>query len=192
MKKFTSYDKVEAYKDVEKLPVGGYVCKILNAEEVEYDWGNVLAISFDIAEGEYKDYYKNNYASQTQEDKKWKGIYRMNVPKDDGTEKDEWTAKRFKTDMQAVEDSNKGYHWDWDEAGLKNKMVGVVFQNKEYEYNGNRGFFTNPYSFRSVDDIQNGKFKIPADKLLDNKKSNQPSGNIDSFMPVDDEDLPFS
>lgn len=192
MKKFNSYDKVEAYKEVEKLPVGGYVCKILGTEEVEYDWGNVLVVSFDIAEGDYKDYYKHNYAAQTQEDKKWKGTYRLNVPKDDGSEKDEWTARRFKTDIQAVEDSNKGFHWNWDETELKNKMVGIVFQNKEYEYNGNRGFFTNPYSFRSVDDIRNGKFKIPADKLLDNKKTSQQSGNIYEFTTLDDDaDLPF-
>ena len=48
----------------EKLPVGGYIAKILDAEEVTYDWGSVLLISFDIAEGNYKDFFKNDYDAQ--------------------------------------------------------------------------------------------------------------------------------
>ena len=35
----------------------------------------------------------------------------MNVPKDDGSEKDEWTARRFKTDIEAVEDEKLSLGW---------------------------------------------------------------------------------
>ena len=42
----------------ERLPKGNYVCKILNVEEVTYKNGKRgIKISFDIAEGDYKDFY---------------------------------------------------------------------------------------------------------------------------------------
>ena len=70
----------------EQLPVGGYIAKILNAEEVKYDWGSVLLISFDIAEGDYMNFFEKDYASPQSEDRKWRGTYRLNIPKDDGSE----------------------------------------------------------------------------------------------------------
>lgn len=76
---------------------------------------DVLVIAFDIAEGEQAGFYKRNYDSQTQEDKKWKGVYRLYCPKDDGTDQDNWTKRRFKTVMEAFESSNEKYHWNWDE-----------------------------------------------------------------------------
>ncbi len=138
MKKFNSYDNVEVIKAQEALPIGGYVLKIMDAKEVTYTWGSVLVLSFDIAEGEHKDFYANNYRAQQQENKKWKGTFRMNVPGEDGTEQDVWTARKFKTNMHAIEDSNPGYAWNWDEKSLKGKLVGAVFNNKEYEVDGRR------------------------------------------------------
>ena len=49
--------KIERSVGSEPLPVGGYVAKILNAEVKEYDWGELLVISFDIAVGEHKDFF---------------------------------------------------------------------------------------------------------------------------------------
>lgn len=193
MEKFKSYETAKAPTEAgERLPVGGYIVKILSAEEIRYDdGGRALKISFDINEGEHKGFYQNNYKSQKEEDKKWKGVYTAYVPKEDGSEMDEWTANSFKGMTDAVEDSNTGYHWDWNEAGLKGKIVGAVFFNKEYAINGKQGFYTACHSFRSVKSIREGKFKIPADKLL-KKSSNAPSGNIDGFVPVDCDDLPFN
>ncbi|MFR8011236.1 MAG: hypothetical protein ACLU8W_05690 [Clostridia bacterium] len=48
--------KAERRAQREILPAGGYVAKILDAKEVEYSWGTVLLVSFDIAEGEHKDF----------------------------------------------------------------------------------------------------------------------------------------
>ena len=81
MERINGYEDAKAYTDAEKLPAGGYVVKILDVNELVYDWGKVLAISFDITEGEYTDFYKNNYKMQQQEDKKWKGVYRLNFQK---------------------------------------------------------------------------------------------------------------
>ena len=89
MKAFSGFAP-EKSSSREQLPVGGYIAKILNAEEVTYDWGSVLLISFDIAEGDYKDFFKKDYDAQQSEDKKWRGTYRLNIPKDDGSEKDGW------------------------------------------------------------------------------------------------------
>ena len=76
-----------------QLPVGGYIAKILDAEEVTYDWGSVLLISFDIAEGDYMNFFEKDYDAQQSEDKKWRGTYRLNIPKDDGSEKDGWATR---------------------------------------------------------------------------------------------------
>ena len=156
-------------------------------------------MSFDIEEGEYKGFFANNYRAQTQEDKKWKGTYRLRVPKDDGSEQDNWTMRRFKTVISAFEESNSGYHWNWDEQTLKGKMIGALFNNKEYEFDGRHGFFTNCHSLVTVEKIRSGKFEIPADTLLKEKKDNgYPTGStpgIDGFMNIPDgidEELPFN
>ena len=198
MKKLNGYEKAQAYSDTERLPVGGYVLKIMDVKYQENDWGDVILLSFDIAEGEHKDFFAANYKSQTGEDKKWKGTYRLRVPKDDGSEQDNWTMRRFKTVLGALEDSNSGYHWNWDEQTIKGKLIGALFNNKEYEFNGRHGFFTNCHSLVTVEKIRSGKFEIPADTLL--KRNNQQSngyGNPDSdgFMNIPDgvdEELPFN
>ena len=33
MKKFKDYDSIQAYADIPQLPRGGYICKIMSAEE---------------------------------------------------------------------------------------------------------------------------------------------------------------
>lgn len=197
MKKLEGYEKAQAYSDTERLPIGGYVLKIMDVKYQTNDWGDVILLSFDIAEGDQKDFFASNYKAQTGEDKKWKGTYRLRVPKDDGSEQDNWTMRRFKTVMNAFEDSNSGYHWNWDEQTLKGKLIGALFNNKEYEFNGRHGFFTNCHSLVTVEKIRSGKFEIPEDTLLKNNSSSGASSSIgDGFMNipdgVDDEALPFN
>ena len=168
MKAFSGFAP-EKSSSREQLPVGGYIAKILNAEEVTYDWGSVLLIYFDIAEGDYKDFFKKDYDAQQREDKKWRGTYRLNIPKDDGSEKDGWTKRKFNNAIWCVEDANPGYHWNWDEKSLKGKMTGVLFRNEEWEHNGNTGWSTRCCAFTAVGDIRDGKFKMPKDKPLKNK-----------------------
>ena len=189
MRPFAGFETTRPYSNIERLPAGGYVVKILDAEEVEYSWGRVLVISFDVSEGEHKGFFRQNYEDQQVEDRKWKGTYRMNLPKEDGSEKDEWTARRFRTDMDAIRDSNPGFHWDWNEKGLKGKIVGALFRNKEYEFNGIRGFFTECCAFTDTGIIRSNKFKMPKDKLL--KQHSGQSIPDDDFAPVVDDSLPF-
>lgn len=197
MKRLNGYEKAAVYTDQERLPVGGYVLKILDVKYQENSWGDVILLSFDIEEGEHKGFYVANYKAQTGEDKRWKGTYRLRVPKDDGTEQDEWTMRRFKTVISNFEESNSGYHWDWNEQTLKGKLIGALFNNKEYEFNGRHGFFTNCHSLITVERIRAGKFEIPQDTLLkQNGSAVQGTTDPDGFMNipdnVDDEGLPFN
>ena len=191
MKKFDVEIKRSASGN-DPLPVGGYVAKIMNAEVKEYTWGDVLVVSFDIAEGEYKDFFANQYKANTNEDKKWKGNFRINVPQ----ESNQWfeSQKRtFGNAIACIEESNSGYHWDWNESALKGKMVGVLFRNFEWEMNGNTGWSTECGMFLSVDDVRNGKFKPMKDRPIKNKAAEKAEMNA-GFVEItaDDDDLPFN
>lgn len=186
MKGYSNYQNGTPTADTERLPIGGYVLKIMKAEEIIYsNGGRGLKLSFDIAEGEYKDFYKNNYSNQI-EPKKWKGIYSFSVP-DESTE--EKYRRAFENRIACITDSNLGYEWDWDETKLKGKLVGAVFGNQEYDYNGSTGFFTKCFGLRTVSAIRENRFKVPVDRLLDKKD------NTEGFYPVSedikDEDMPF-
>ena len=188
MKPIENFDQIKTISEAEKLPAGGYIVDIMGAEEVTYSWGSVLEIRFDIAEGEYKDYFVNQYTNTQLENKKYKGTYRMNIPKDDGSDKDEWTGRKFKSDIIAIEESNPSFRWDWNEKLLAGKKVGAIFFEKEYDFEGKQGFFTTVHSLKPVDAIKNGKFKIPNPKLLGEKK---PSPVKLYEINVGDDELPF-
>ena len=56
MKPIKNIDSVQEAGDSRRLPAGGYVCKYTNVEDNSDK--NYLYMEFDIAEGEYKGYYK--------------------------------------------------------------------------------------------------------------------------------------
>ena len=191
MKKFSGFEETKVYTERETLPRGAYILRVLNTEEVTYSWGSVLRFDFDIDQGEHQGFYKRDYNNQFQEDKKWKGTFRLPIPKDDGSERDAWTKSRFKTVMKAFEDSNPGYVWDWNENGLKNKVIGGLFNLKEWEFNGNTGWYTQCKKLVPVSLITENKFTIPDDEPL---KKEEPKTDSDGFMNVvdsDQEELPF-
>lgn len=192
MKPFNGYEaKRKATR--EQLPVGGYVVKVLDVHEQIYSWGNVLELSFDITEGQYAGFFTADYKNNTNEDRKWRGKYRLNEPKEDGSDMDAWTKRNFNGAMYAFEDSNDGYHWDWDESKLKGKIVGALFRNKEWEYNGRTGWTTECCELIPVQDVRENHFQMPKDKPLKNKaapKSIMPAG-FEEIVDTDD-DLPFS
>ena len=197
MRPFNNYDTTQTISARAQLPVGAYICQILKAEEKVYssskgEW-HKLEVSFDISEGEHKDFYANDYRSQSGEDKKWKGILRMNIPSDDGSEADTWAKRSFKTNILAIEESNNGYHWDWNEAQLKGKTIGIVFRSEEWEYNGKRGWRTAPFKMVPAADVKSGNIKIPDPKPLNEKAASQAStaADLSDFVEVASADLPF-
>ena len=198
MKQFNDYKETQAITERQKIPAGAYICVIKNAEIKEYNgqFGNYekLEISVDVTEGEYKDFYANDYRSQQGEDKKWKGVLRMSVPSDDGSEMDEKIKSMFKTNITAIEESNSGYHWDWNEKALKGLVVGCLFQSQEWEWEGKSGWKSQPYGFIDAEKIRSGDFKVPKPKPLKNGGSSAPaqaSNAMSDFTEVSDSDLPF-
>lgn len=195
MKPFSNYNETQTFAERPTLPAGGYVVKIKKAVVRTYTGQNgsfdKLEIAFDIAEGEYKDFFANDLKAQTGEDKKWKGVLRLFVPTDDGSERDAKTKSIFKGNIEAVEDSNAGYHWDWEEKNLTGKTVGVIFRNEEWEFNDKRGWKAQPFKFISAAKIREGKFTLPKDKPLNNSAAAPQTKPAADFEEIDDEDLPF-
>ena len=191
MKAFNGLEIKKSVSASEPLPAGGYVAKILNAKVEGYSWGEVLVISFDIAEGEYKDFFSKQYKENTREDKKWKGNFRLTVP-NEGNQYFESQKRTFGNAIWAIEESNPSFRWAWDENALKGKMVGVLFRNFEWAMGDRTGWSTECCTFVSVEDVRTGNFKQPKDKPIRNKATNNaPAPN---FTVLDDDslgDLPF-
>ena len=190
MKAFNGLEIKKSMSASEPIPAGGYVAKILNAKVEEYSWGEVLVISFDIAEGEYKDFFSKQYKENTREDKKWKGNFRLTVPQESNQYFDS-QKRTFGNAIWAIEESNPSFRWAWDENALKGKMVGVLFRNYEYDVDGRQGWSTECCTFVSVEDVRTGNFKQPKDKPLRNKEMN--GATVSNISPIDDIDgsLPF-
>lgn len=174
---------------LEKLPVGGYVCKILKAEEVQTKAGSKLEISFDIEKGDYRGFYKENWKAQTFEPKRWKGVISLWIPTP-GDQNYDRSKKTFSNAIWAIEDSNPGYHWDWNEKALLSKYVGVIVGEREWELNGKSGITTVPRWFESVQNVEAGKFSTPRLMALKKKESDAVETTFTDATESNDE-LPF-
>lgn len=175
----------------ETLPAGGYVAKIMDATVINYDWGDVLKVDFDIAEGDHKGFFAADYRNNLSDDKKWRGTYRINIP-DERNQYFDSQRKSFNNFIACLEETNSGFHFDWDESKLKGKGIGVLFRNKEWEYNGSTGWTTECCAVTTAKDIRDGNFKMPKDKPLKAKTASAGTYPASAFAPAeDDSDLPF-
>lgn len=186
--RFNNFEAKKSASGREILPAGGYVCKILKGEVQTFDWGAKLILSFDITEGEFKDFFKTDYSSQPEDRKKWRGTWRITLPTDDGSQQDTWRQNDIKNLAACLQDSNPGYVWDWDETKLKGKTLGILFREFEWEIEGRSGVSTEAYSCTDVDSAREGKFKIKKRREL--KRKSEPTATAAAPLEVDD-DLPF-
>lgn len=190
MKKPDNYESEQATNLGEGYAViepGGYICKITQVQVTNSKAGNeMLVILFDIAEGEYKGFYKKQFDENTNPDKKWKGVLRQVVG---GS-----STKFFKGMMTAIEKSNSGFVFDFDETKLKGKLFGGLFGREEY-FNVTKGeyqFSTKLFWVRDTETVKGGKFEIPKDKLAERTQATTaPSGFHAVGETLDDEELPF-
>ena len=189
-KKPKDYDSVKI-GEPRILPAGGYICKILNAEETESrNRKPMLKVSFDIDEGEYKGYFRDLFKGwkENSDDPatvkwpftgtKWVMFYNS----EGGTNRD------FKSFCTALEDSGTKV-WindTFDVNGLRGATLGLIFRREEHEYNNARSWRTVPVGFRSVKTIEEGNYNVPEDKPLPEPVLTE----TDSFTALD-EDLPF-
>lgn len=186
MKQYSDFKAERSGGGREILPAGGYVCQIMSAKVESSEWGDTLIIAHDVCEGEFSGLFKRDYDGNTNENRKWRGTFRLRLPKDDGSEQDGFKKRSFNNFIWAIEQSNPGYAWAWDEKTLKGKKVGLLYRNKEWEMGDRRGWTTEAAGSDSIDNIRNGKFKMLKDKALPVKES-APVFTED----VDDGELPF-
>lgn len=165
----TNWSEVKEPTDRKQLPADAYVCRIDRVQISTNDYGDQLNVLFDIAEGDYRGFFAEDYKATLREDKKWKGVYRIWLPKNDGSEKDEWSKSSLKGFTTAVERSNPGYAWNWDEQSLCGKLIGILFRNVEWEWDGKTGWAVKPFCAMTADKVRSGEYSVPADKPL--KKS---------------------
>ena len=198
-----NWDDIKEPVERKKLNIDAAVVRIIKAAVQNNGYGDQLCIVYDIAEGEYSGYYADEFNQNTFANKKWKGVLRLWLPKNDGTEKDEWSKRTLKGFATSVEKSNPGYVWNWDENSLKNKLLGVLYRNEEWEYEGKTGWAKRPFRAISIDSVREGSFDIPREKPLQNKTAggigDYSSSSYGSYseptnygvVEEEDEDLPF-
>lgn len=169
--RFNDYEKVQAFGERRFLPKGAYVLKIMGTKIGTSRNGNqYIRVSCDIADGEYMGYYTADYRSQKGDinEKKWRCYTDVYVPKNDGTEQDANTKRRFKTFVTCLEHSNDGYEFDWDEAKWKGLLIGGLFNQKQYKKaDGKTGMFTQLKYTCSVERVIAQDYRLPEDELLE-------------------------
>lgn len=184
MKKIENFEEIKASGEFDPLKPGGYVCTLMEAKD-ESD-KEYLKVSFDVAEGEFADYYRNLYKAMDF----WGGVFIRSYK--------EKALSMFKGFIKAVEESNVGYVWNWDESTLKGKKVGLILQEEEYVPTG--GAHAGELRTRlivqkvvNVETIKSGNFKVPELKKLD--KYTGPTVQTQPAAPqpvnISNDDLPF-
>lgn len=197
MKKYDNWDQVEetsSFKTLVPSICGVKILSVENVEDKEY-----LKIEFDIVKSDNKDEFKGYFTDQYErfqkpDNKPWPNqgtLYRSYK---------ESAISFFKSFITAVEKSNAGYRWDWNEKSLVGKFFVAVFGEEEYldEEENEVKISVKVQEVRSAEAWKNGDIKIPALKKLKNrpetkttKKEDNDSFYESSKQLASEEDLPF-
>ena len=201
-RKSKHFDNVPAFgqSDFKALPKGGYLVRMMMAEEIKDKNGNpMLHIAWDIIEGEYKNFFMDTYKARKQanadkpdaKEVKWPFEAQKWIPILDYEDKTR-ESRQFKGFCTAVAESGADIWTPDGELNLdevKQAEVGVVYQNVEHEYNGKTYWRAEPWCFRSMEVIALGDFFQPDDRPLADTGF-APVGSVDSFSAASD-DIPF-
>ena len=149
MQGFDNWDDIQEKEvgDFPRIPADGYVMQILKAEITQSRNGNeMLVLALEVAEGEFKDYYKAKFDQKRnfKTDAKWPCIFRQLTRGN--------SAGFFKRLISNIEHSNQGYSFkgsNFDENTLKGKLVGFVFRDEEWDYNNKKDFTAKPYASKT-------------------------------------------
>lgn len=192
MRKIYNYENVQATSGTFNKPTaGGYCIEILAVKDVPLDQqtgkGDYLKIEYDICKGEFAGYYTKQY-------ERFCGDWFANFIRS----YKQSCEGMFKHFINCVEASNSGYKWDWNENGLVHKYVGVVLGEEEYrKNNGDVGVKLVVKEIKTVEDIANGNYKVPAIKKLQGETATQTNAipldasSMADFVPICDDDVPF-
>ena len=103
-----------------RIPGGAYVMRIVRAKEDLTGYGNMcLKVVYDVLEGEYAGLFADIEGDLEQD---WKHTVEIDCQEAQGG--------RLRTLVEALQASNPGYVWDWNEAALAGKVVGLVLQER--------------------------------------------------------------
>lgn len=152
-----------------QLPVGAYVCQVLDARIEGEEPDQRLAVVMEIYEGPFKGWYMKKYNSQKERYEsgkisykpKYKGSLRLRIPNPDNKKAQypESDQRRFNDMIARFQNSNPNTEFysenGFDEMLLKGKLIGISVA--EDEYNG--ATFTKPVRFENVDDVRQGLVK---------------------------------
>lgn len=161
---------------------GAYHCVIKMVEDVpekEY-----LKVGYDIAEGEFKDYYTN--LRKEHPDWAWSGVYVKSYK--------QTALPMFKRFCAAVSKSNGNFVFDGgavnaDEKSLIGKHLGIVLREEEYYSNsGDKCTRLNVYSECPVDKIQ--EQRVPKLKALKEEVSSSDFVNY-GMSAADEAEVPW-
>ena len=191
-----TYNRNNRRKTFVQLPKAAYVVKILGAKLAKNkDNNDMLVIQFDIAEGQYKDFYRGQYDRNTSEDKKWPNdaIFRLTVPYPNCPD---YIATNWDSFFADLEDSNNGFAFSGDEKKLKGKLIGAKMRIEQSEFNGNVYDHTRMCWTCVAEDVRTGNAgKLPNDKLVTKRAAS--GSTMDAYANSgfnnnsDDEEIPF-
>lgn len=179
MKPIEGYDLVNEAGEFKRLPAGIYgvrITKVVDRPDREY-----LEIYSDITKGEFANYFKSLTDSGLKDTSLHIRSYKTKA------------LPFFKSFITAIEKTNPGYKWDWDETKLVGKNVIAVFGEEEYMGNdGTVKIGTKLVEFRSLEAFQAGRIKVPELKKLPQvTASDEAVANETAQDLLAAEDLPF-
>lgn len=179
-----------------KLPAGLYVCAIEGAkvENTGYNNAPQLKVMVEIIEGDYINYFHQDYqtraSGQYADQAKYKGVIKLNLPSaQDDDKRKLWNTRSLEGFTYAVNESNPGYTWNYDENALKGKKIGINVRNASY--NGNA--YTEIAYAESVEDIRAGRAKVAPDRKPrgDANDSGLTYDSQSGMQAVNEPELPF-
>jgi len=140
-------------QEFSRLTSGAYICKIGKVDDQADK--ECLKIEYDIAVGQFKDYYTELFVNMGF----WGGtLYR--------SYKDS-ALSFFKGFITAIANSNPGFAWTSNEQQLVGKLFGAVIAEEEYfKKDGTIGTRLYVADVRSIDKIKSGDFKVPSLKTV--------------------------
>ena len=189
MKPIEGYDLITEAGEFKPLPamiVGVRITNVVDVPENQY-----LEVYCDITKGEYANYFKTLVDNGLKDTSRSIRSYKQTA------------LPFFKAFITAIEKSNPGYQWDWDEKKLIGKGVIAVFGQEEYlDKEGNIRISTKVVEFRSLEAFEAGRIKLPElkkltaeeikrwhDENMPNVNTSLPSGT--NLPVIDEKDLPF-
>ena len=195
MKQYEGFKSEASAKKYPMLPAGTYVAGIKNVKIDGQEPDQQLVLRLEIIEGVYAGYYTKRYEHDSQNagfnqnyQANYKGDLRIQIPNKDNGKRNhpEWDIKTFNNAIWCIEQSNPGYKWDWNEAGLKGKIVGINV--REGCFNGN--VYTQIGRLENANDVRLGLVQTMRPK----EPSTQSAAVMDpqtGFTQVETSDLPF-